>query len=317
MLNRGAGRNRILPEQLRPYEGTKTITVELGLQTTDELTKWRQDFIYRGGEPGTGKEAPIGRSGLVPALQTPNATPDITHIPTIMRSKGWNEGATLMEEWFRRPALVRPNDPKTVPNNFGPPILNIIRMDWILNNFARAKSVYDQMMNGKMWKTPNAKGEIGKVLSKTGVDFQLRSNPGHKVLFGDLTSSNVIAIEDVYIQSLPVNEGWLNKRVNYMLDSLDGLTAALAEFNFHMAVKGEATLANQKIQIQLNEIGIYAKDSYDFHEDQSLGKWENGVGSITNSHFRDWRAQNNKGGDFLIYSDIKIVRLNPPDIFVI
>ncbi len=100
--------------------------------TKIELARWQQDFIYRGGELGTGREAPISRQGLglVPALEEPATKPDITWIPRIMRSNGWNEGAILMEEWQRRPANTRPANLKDVPNNFGPPVLNVVTYEF-------------------------------------------------------------------------------------------------------------------------------------------------------------------------------------------
>jgi hypothetical protein len=36
---------------------------------------------------------------------------------------------------------------------------------------------------------------------------------------------------------------------------------------------------------------------------------------VTNGDFRDWRAQNGHGGDFLVFSDMAITTLSPPDTF--
>ncbi len=126
MARRG---RKIQIKELEAVEGRAFSSSSIDELTKVELTKWRQDFIYRGGELGTGREAPVSRQGLVPALQEKAGQPDITWIPQIMRSKGWNEGAILLEEWLRRPANIRPAKLKDTPNNFGPAVLNVITMD--------------------------------------------------------------------------------------------------------------------------------------------------------------------------------------------
>jgi hypothetical protein len=324
----GAGKRKVSIKQVKPLEGRVIESYTPDEMTRNELTLWQQDFIYRGGELGTGREAPISRQGLVPALQELATEPDITWIPAIMRSKGWTQGATLMEEWQRRPANIRAAKPEDVPNNFGPPVLNVVKMDWILSGpFDWAETPYNELMNNKMWKTENAKKLLGKRLRETGVIAQLQANREAKVNFGDLTSSNVIKIEEVYIQSKPVNRGnWDSYR------NPDGLTAAIKDFNYRMAVKGEAKYTSNGIEVTIQEVGVYAKETYDFINDdtnypdvldnQQLGSWsyEDGsgnVGFVSNDSFNNWRKETGKGGDFLVYSDIKVTRLNPPDIYIV
>lgn len=242
-----------------------------------------------------------------------------------MRSNGWTQGAILLDEWLRRPAKIRPATFDETPNDFGPAVLNVVTMDWILT-YGTPKSVYDQIINGKLWSNVAAKGKIGEMLLRTGITARAKSAPGQKIGFGDLTSANVVAIEKVYIQSRPVN----------IFSFYDGLTAAIANFNFHVAIKGTVSYTQNSLEVTVEEVGIYARDSYDFIndgstywqcfycDDQPLGNWDTiapenlkGVGKISNNTFNNWRKANNKGGDFLVYSDIKVTRLNPPDIFVV
>lgn len=319
---------KIQLRELKPVEGRVFSNSTIDELTKVELRKWQQDFIYRGGHLGDGREAPVSRQGLVPTLQEKAGQPDITWIPTIMRSKGWTQGATLMEEWQRRAAKIRPANPEDVPNNFGPPVLNVVTMDWILSGpFGWAEPAYNELMNNKMWKTENAKKEIGKMLRETGMTAQVQANRETKLNFGDLTSSNVIRIEEVYIQSKAVNRSSLASYNNP-----DALTAAIKDFNYHMAVKGEAKYTPNGIEVTVQEVGVYAKESYDFINDgtfygptgydQPLGTWYYGEGLsefiwITNNSFNNWREATGRGGDFLVYSDIKVIRLNPPDIFIV
>ena len=62
-------------------------------------------------------------------------------------------------------------------------------------------------------------------------------------------------------------------------------------------------------------------------EDQDLGNWNmesntvgrtglNGGFNVHNSDFRKWRAANQKGGDFLVYSDLRVLRQTSNNTFV-
>lgn len=182
----GGGKRKVSIKQVKSFEGRVIESYTPDEITRNELTLWQQDFIYRGGELGTGREAPISRQGRVPALQEPATEPDITWIPQIMRSKGWTQGAALMEEWQRRSANIRTAKPEDVPNNFGPPVLNVLKMDWILSgSFDWAESGYYKLINNKMWKTEKAKKELGSMLTRIGVTAQVQANQEKTVKFGD------------------------------------------------------------------------------------------------------------------------------------
>lgn len=312
------GRRAIVSlEDIQTVVGGVTATITLDPLMKEALTLWRNDFIYRGGVIGSNLDAPVRRDALVPALQTPAAQPDITHIPTQMRARGWTEGAALMEAWFSKPEQVRAARFEDVPDNFGPPIVDLIKMDWVLG-FERAKKVYDQMVNTQAWKTTNAKGLLGRRLTAAGIVARLRANPQHTETFGDLTSGNIVANHPNYIQSATVSQSLSQAR-----DNPDGMTAALANFQMYMAVRGTASRAGANIQFRVEQIGVYLRDSYDFLNDgfrvaclcsdQPLGTWSDGVGAVTNDSFNNWRRANGRGGDFLIYSDVKIISVNPAD----
>lgn len=314
----GAGRQIVSLKQIKSVEGKVFSDSSLDEVTRDELGKWRQDFIYRGGELFTGLEAPISRQGLVPTLQLPAATPDLTWIPRIMRSKNWNHGAVLMEEWLRRQALVRPARIEDTANNFGPPLLNVIKMDWVLD-FKRAKDVYDAMIRNKIWTSDKAKPVIGGMLTRTGITAKIKANQNDRVPFGDLSSSNVVSIEDNHVQF---------GALKLLSPPMDGLTAALANFSFHLAIMGHALYTQNGIRVTVEKVGIYVKDSYDFINDgtfyigclcydQPLGSWEQNVGNVSNDTFNNWRRISGRGGDYLIYSDIKVVELTQPDVFIV
>jgi hypothetical protein len=72
-------------------------------------------------------------------------------------------------------------------------------------------------------------------------------------------------------------------------------------------------MTSQGLVVTVAEVGIYVKDSFDFNDDQFLGFWGYRDTPTNNSDFREWRDQNNAGGDFLVFSDIKRTRLATPD----
>jgi hypothetical protein len=116
-----------------------------------------------------------------------------------------------------------------------------------------------------------------------------------------------------------------------LLDSLDDMEAALANFAFYVVpLAGDVGPETGRFRVKLSQIGVHIMDSYDFEGDQDLGYWDevtnnvsgSYIGSgdgvkVTNETFRNWRTANSKGGDFLVYSDVKVLNLNPPESFLI
>jgi hypothetical protein len=108
----------------------------------------------------------------------------------------------------------------------------------------------------------------------------------------------------------------------------DGLTAALGNFSLYVSpVIGEVTVDSGRLSITINQVGFQVVDSFDFDGDQYLGNWDEnsnrvyngstklGGVPVYNESFRDWRSSNGKGGDFLLFSDIKTVEVSPPTVF--
>lgn len=120
-----------------------------------------------------------------------------------------------------------------------------------------------------------------------------------------------------------------------IVPTLDDMTAALANFSLYVAVAGSVRLhfpaSAQNIplnELTITDVAIYVRDSFDFEEDQPLGCWDDQRNAVAlewstaktihtgreltcvdNKTFRDWRRQYNRGGDFLVFSDVKQVHL--------
>jgi len=243
---------------------------------------------------------------------------DITTIPSIMRANNWPVGASLMDKWFSGAANSNPER--------GVASTTQVTMAWVLG-YPRALQVYNQLVREKVWINPAAQAEIIKLLKRKDLLKEKAKS------FGMPKTPLPVADNDS-IQFRVVGGNW-----DIAFGPMDDLKAALARFTFNMLVVGnveplfeevpvapgapshlKVTRATGEYTVTITEVGIYIKDSYDFNdppeEDQSLGNWDaednsvgktmfNGGDAVHNSDFRKWRQQNNQGGDFLVYSDIR------------
>ena len=182
----------------------------------------------------------------------------IQNIPRVMRSRGWHNGARLMDIWFSRPA--------TTPGTYSAPDTTTIRMDTWLLTFPRARAVYDQLVRERIWANGPGQRAVATMLRRKGL---LTPAGG---AFGRLADPVPVQDPD-YINQRPVS----NER------EFDDMTAALANYNLRVLVAGSVTPAPPggpggvagpaRYRVQITEVGIYMRDSYDFEGFQYLGSW--------------------------------------------
>jgi hypothetical protein len=265
---------------------------------------------------------------------------DLTHIPRVMRGLGWLNGARLLEIWFSRPRAVRPA--------YSVPETTTIRMDaWALT-FRRARSVYDQLVRERIWANAAAQRRIAEVLRGKGL---LGTTPR---TFGNL-GQPVPSQDPDYVNFRSIGSYWdltaddmtaaLGRFVFRILiagsvcPARTGPRQGPAADAAASRDAGAASLQPNAFQVTINEVGVYIRDSFDFEENQYLGCWsdnpdgfspimppsvdDTGLGPpplfspVGNRDFREWRARTGRGGDFLVFSDLKRIALNPPDTFVV
>jgi hypothetical protein len=234
----------------------------------------------------------------------------ITAIPKIMRAKGWVNGATLLETWFARPPAIAPA--------YSAPVTDVIKLNWVLG-FERAREVYDRLFAEKTYCNAAAKRELLELLRNRG---WLPVAGGPPIAFGQLDRPAADLKRDA-TQFGAVADGLVMKAVR----PLDDLVAALGNFAFRVNVAGTvAARPGGQYRVALSEVAVYVADSFDFEGDQPLGFWneDNNTGAktalsggkpVANVTFRNWRAKNQKGGDFLVFSDVRRVKLTPPEEF--
>jgi len=202
-----------------------------------------------------------------------------------MQSEGWTEGATLLETWASRPSAIA--------TNYSAAVTNVITMDWVLQ-FPRAKEVFDTLVRERIWTNDASKKRLAALVA----------SKASGVSFGDL--------------SLPVTQvdpSWINSRNCTSGLTADALTAALGAFMFQVAVAGTVIArVGATATVSIREVGVYVKDSFDFNGSQFLGFWGHRDTPVGNATFNDWRTKFGKGGDFLVFSDVKRIKLDTPDL---
>ena len=199
-------------------------------------------------------------------------------------------------------------------------------MNWVLL-FPRARDVYDKMVDGKVWSNEKAIALTTDRLRKLGLIQPLATR-------FNLSSRSVQDQHDLHVNY---------REVEYSYFHLDDLTAALGNFSIYVTpLVGEVLPVIGGSVVKLHQVGFHVMDSYDFQGDQFLGTWDESTnsasfeepvhyegdpdweegdppwhGAVYNFSFRDWRTANRKGGDFLVYSDVQVLKRNPPDSFMI
>ncbi|AVS75835.1 DUF6402 family protein [Paracidovorax cattleyae] len=264
-------------------------------------------------------------------------------IPNVMRSRlGWPVAASLMERWFKGAPFAMPAEMKESRGIY--PLKNLsqahldeslVNMSWALQ-FNRVRTAMQQLQT--TWSSPAGIKQL-----KVRVDRAAPAHAGQCWRFGNL--------------GLPAKELDDSCQVNFLLfgkmgDPMDDFYGAMGEAQIKIAVSGIVTSTeNKKASIEVDELGFYLRDSYDFQDgnnfiSQPLGCWGfNGVecntslrGGINiedeiadispdtaaerkylvqNSDFQKWRTKNQHGGDFMVLSDVHRVRLPFPQKFEI
>jgi hypothetical protein len=252
---------------------------------------------------------------VVPFPKSSGPPFSITKIPGIMRTLGWLNGAALMEEWFNN---AENNDPSK-----GTPDTTTITMDkWALT-FARAKTAYDDLMAKKIWLNLPARDLLLQRLRAAGKITE------DEETFGDVSGLTMPQVDAQQINFKAVGGGLSDK----LFDPLDDLFAALAAFTFKVIVQGRVGPSDSlqpplTHRVTIEKVGVYIRDSYDFNGPQFLGSWRETPPACSkdplafppynpthNADFGSWRTANHRGGDFLVFSDIKFTTLATPDSF--
>lgn len=240
---------------------------------------------------------------------------DVTKIPVIMRAKGWNKAALLLETWFSRAAYTKSTTGPTATE-----FSNAFKFDdmgWLIAQ-TEGKEAYEKIFNEALWRSNDstkgdAVGKLGRLLKAENILAEgIKDKP-----FGN---KGLTAIE--YERGKSYTNGSSFKTGT--TTDLTHCVAALGSFVIKLVLNGKVSHApnfiySNRYSVKPESIDIYLWDSFDFTDGmfpQPLGCWDetgNQVGKIPpttdsvcvfNSTFRAWRTANNKGGDFYLYTDV-------------
>ncbi|CAN7655276.1 DUF6402 family protein [Acidovorax sp. LjRoot194] len=261
---------------------------------------------------------------------------ELSDIPDVMRSRmGWPVAAAMMDRWFRSSKfemsleMKRSTEPPCLLHQLHEERLDekLIKMKWALG-FARVQTALRNLQT-------NWSSKAGLELLHGRISRQGFGKSQSCWRFGNL-SRPVKEIDNI----CQVNK----EPIGALSDPMDDFYAAMGQSTLKVAVSGIVTSdSSTKFSIEIDELGFYLKDAYDFNDDlflsQPLGFWGfKGVERtprftldvfttprfvnstdieevrgrtylVHNKHFRLWREQHGRGGDFVVVSDLHRVRL--------
>lgn len=296
-----------------------------------DVKLFQKAIVLNNVDTGTNTAAGITNA---PSVVFPNIE-FIPLIPDIMRKKGWNTAAELMEYWFKRSG-------KTYKLEF----------DKIKSLSKKQGDDIDKLINE--WKNPS-------FFDKSFVDYIYSPSHPRSLLVRELgrldsNGTSILSVGGVfdhtYSELLPKNtEGWAvgadeTKTMHWIhdaiiapsvFDDIGEYAAAIERGALRLVAKGSVSVSNLTAKITITGVGIYFRDSYDFYDDpggnQSLGCWRETVpyvsstcysntdGSwknISNATFRQYNLSNSRAetaGNYRIFSEMKTFDYAQPYVF--
>ena len=251
----------------------------------------------------------------------------LTDIPAVMSKHGFRVGAALMDRWFMAPAFSMPISWKgSARAGFDNRSLDghhvdttAVSMSWALR-FGRTQETFTELRRAVLGTASveslnRSKEELFSNLKRAGKFGAYVST------FGD--GRSVLDLhETAHMNARPVSSNGLEK----LTDPIDDLYCALGAFTLHVAAEGVITPLKRSgdqstHQVDVHGLAFYIRDCYDFTDDQPLGNWNASEVQMLparhlrlaeNASFRQWRERHQRGGDFIVFSDIHRQKLSAP-----
>jgi hypothetical protein len=234
----------------------------------------------------------------------------VKDIPCIMRRKNWRFAADLMEYWFAGSGQNYNIDISDV-TDISESATNAIN-NWenkALNNTLFDQGMWERLIS-ELERTPNNSG--GMVLPDGGTFnfIQTEIPPANQEWRPLASEQNTMH--------------WFEEKVISDL-SLDEYKAAFGEGVLRLVANGEVIVNNGNVTINVLEVGVYFRDSYDFIGNQFLGYWSYnspyvgllpGLSYFTltnNNSFKTYNTSIGESefhGNYRIFSSIKRIYTN-------
>jgi len=254
----------------------------------------------------------------------------IDMIPSAMRKMGWEVAPKLMEHWFEiSPAYsfdgkskydllngdARTLDPQRINDD-------IVKMDWAMR--------YEQVASGiialkNTWNSNKAREVLKRRLIQRGYSSKK---------FDTIGMSNDTKLLDATAQVNFI-------RIGSKKDTVNDWYGAIGNANLKVCIRGAVSYIDGEFIVNVDALGFYLKDTYDFLDDdflgldmpELLGVWGksrilnktetlvymssytqgffgflarkfSGFVPVFNGDFRQWREKHNSGGDFIVFSEV-------------
>lgn len=250
----------------------------------------------------------------------------IEYIPEVMKRIGWEKSAYIMNKWFSLEAKEMLEDEKTATKGYTYDKYDknyvdktTFTMEWI-KSFKRGNDAYDELLknlNNNAAKKELSDKTFPNILRNIDKDI-LNSNIGKDFLYS-VESFEPEEIHKEHFQRVEISYDSLELIINF--GNLDDLYGSLGKFSIYATIskyKVQAIKEN-KYRLTITEVMIYMKDTYEFLGRQYLGHWNcnkvmidplsiklaDFATEIGNDDFNKYRKENKKGGDMLLFSDVK------------
>ena len=245
----------------------------------------------------------------------------LSDLPGVMRNMGCVVAPKLMERWFQGDAFVLHEDLITTYDDHPLSMQQehyddeIVTMDWALQ-FDRFAEAYETIINH--YSTERSALVLEEKLRRCGWPRTLPKLGNTSMTARELNAT-------CQIQTVPCGK---------LTDTIDDFYGAIGRGMVQLAVVGHVYRGNIEELFIIDNVGLYLKDRYEFDGTQFLGAWSktkalgkaemlsrlsaaaSPVGTqilklnepafhVFNHHFRQYREKHGKGGDFVIYSDVK------------
>lgn len=226
---------------------------------------------------------------------------DVSCVPEIMFREEWPIAAKFLVKWITAPANTDLDKGATDTTS--------VTLEW-LESFLRAKTVLEEISDPLVWFNEAAQRQLCEEIADQG-GFTDRRTP-----FGNNLAQPIQSLDRHFVQERTVNDGILDQ--TRALDDPDHLDAALHAFSFRTVMSGYTEPSNGKHMVVVEKVGVYARDQFEFGGFQVLGFWDcanrryardNRLGAslVLNSDFRQYRDRTGQGGDYLIFSDLRLL----------
>lgn len=245
----------------------------------------------------------------------------LSELPGVMRNMGWVVAPKLMERWFQGDPFVLHQNLRDTYDRYPlsiPPAHfddEIVTMDWCLQ-FDRFAEAYETIINN--YSTEMSAQVLEERLRRCDWPAALPRLGNTSMTARELNAT-------CQIQSVHCGK---------LTDTIDDYYGAIGRGMVQMAVVGHVHRGKIGELFIIENVGLYLKDRYEFDGTQFLGAWTktkalgkaemlsrlsaaaSPVGTqilklnepvfhVFNHHFREYREKHGKGGDFVIYSDVK------------